>query len=577
MKIAVLCGGRSAEREVSLKSRGQVQSALRELGHEVAQVDIDANTWDVLRDGSFGCVFNALHGRLGEDGTVQGMLELLGLPYTGSGVLASALCMDKARAGAVMMAAGLDVPEFDELEVKEGVSADTVEQLIAKYGLPLVIKPVREGSTIGLTIARDADGVASGLVLASKYDRRVLAQRFQEGTEITVGVLATPDIQVLPTLEIVSENPVYDYDAKYTAGKSHHIIPARITERAREEAQHDAGVAFQVLGCSGMARVDIIVDADGTPWILEVNTVPGLTSLSLLPDAAKAAGISFTELWTRSEKSLQEPDVHWFRRAAAGGVAVVEAALLLFLLLGPATAIRNVEVHGANHMTVAQVMKAAGLDQPGSILAVDPAAEQQRLLGQTWIRTASVQPMLNGTVRIDISEWQPVAVYHAGASGALFLMSDQAVLLGPASAAGLHVNIQGPGGRDSKVGDRPLDPQLLVALVNIQRGLPGLIGQQVSMFIVDSCGALTMVTTRGWKAYFGRVLTPEEFSSLRDKLAALKAIAGSVNYNSTDLDYINVMNASEPAAAFKSKEPTTPSPSPVLLPTPAPTPTTTCK
>jgi len=284
MRIAVLCGGRSAEREVSLKSGAQVQSALRELGHEVVQVDIDAGTWDVLRDGAFGCVFNALHGRLGEDGTVQGMLELLGLPYTGSGVLASALCMDKARAGAVMAAAGLDVPEFDELEVKEGVSADTVEQLIAKYGLPLVIKPVREGSTIGLTIARDADAVASGLVLASRYDRRVLA---------------TPDLQVLPTLEIVSDNPVYDYDAKYTAGKSHHIIPARIPERAREEAQRDAGLAFQVLGCSGMARVDIIVDADGTPWLLEVNTVPGLTALSLLPDAAKAAGISFTELCKR--------------------------------------------------------------------------------------------------------------------------------------------------------------------------------------------------------------------------------------------------------------------------------------
>src|SRR5438105_2543898 len=171
------------------------------------------------------------------------------------------------------------------------------------------------------------------------------------------------------------------------------------------------------------------------------------------------------QLWTRSEKTLQEPDVHWARRAAAGAVALFEAALLLWLLLGPATAIRNVEVHGANHMTAAQVMKAAGLDQSGSILAVDPAAEQQRLLGQTWIRTASVQPMLNGTVRIDISEWQPVAVYHSGASGSLFLMSDQAVLLGLAPNAGLLVNIQGPGSRDPKVGDRPLDPQLLVALV----------------------------------------------------------------------------------------------------------------
>ncbi|HEY6875940.1 MAG TPA: D-alanine--D-alanine ligase [Candidatus Dormibacteraeota bacterium] len=299
MKIAVLCGGRSAERDVSLKSGAQVQSALRELGHEVVPVDIDRNTWDLLRDGGFGCVFNALHGRLGEDGTVQGMLELLGLPYTGSGVLASALCMDKARAAAVMAAAGLDVPEFDELEIKGAVVAETVDQLIEKYALPLVIKPVREGSTIGLTIARDEDAVASGLVLAAKYDRRVLVQKFQTGTEITVGVLATPDIQVLPTLEIVSENPVYDYDAKYTAGRSHHIIPARISERAREEAATAAGRAFQVLGCSGMARVDIIVDADGTPWLLEVNTVPGLTALSLLPDAARAAGISFGELCRR--------------------------------------------------------------------------------------------------------------------------------------------------------------------------------------------------------------------------------------------------------------------------------------
>src|SRR5207244_4857550 len=170
--------------------------------------------------------------------------------------------------------------------------------------------------------------------------------------------------------------------------------------------------------------------------------------------------------------------------------AVFEAPVLLWLLLGPATAIRNVEVHGANHMTIAQVMKAAGLDQAGSILGVDPAAEQQKLLGQTWIRTASVQPMLNGTVRIDISEWQPVAVYHAGATGALFLMSDQAVVLGPAPNAGLLVNIQGPSGRDPKVCDRSIDLQLFVSLVSIQRWLPGLLGRQVAMYVVFTCDAL---------------------------------------------------------------------------------------
>jgi D-alanine-D-alanine ligase len=299
VRVAVLRGGKSAERDVSLRSGEQVARALLSRGHDVTQVDLDLETWNTLRDGRFTCVFNSLHGRLGEDGTVQGMLELLGLPYTGSGVLASALCMDKARAASVMAGAGLHVPEFEELEAKEGVAAEVVERLVAKFGLPLVIKPVREGSTIGLTIAKDDDAVASGLVLAGRYDRRVLVQRFAVGTEITVGVLATPELEVLPTLEIVSENPVYDYDAKYTPGKSHHIIPARIPVSAQKAASAAAARAFTELGCSGMGRVDMIVDASGTPWLLEVNTVPGLTELSLLPDAARAAGISFDALCQR--------------------------------------------------------------------------------------------------------------------------------------------------------------------------------------------------------------------------------------------------------------------------------------
>ena len=299
MKLAVLRGGLSAEREVSLNSGSEVEKALKARGHAVTGVDIDRNTWDVLRDGGFDCVFNALHGRLGEDGTVQGILELLGLPYTGSGVLASALCMDKTRANKALAAAGLHVPEFEELEIRHGVEAEMVGRLVGRFGLPLVVKPVREGSTIGLTIATDADAAASGLVLAARYDRRVLVQRFVSGTEITVGVLATPELQVLPTLEIVSDNPVYDYDAKYTAGRSHHIIPARISDAARSASADAAGRAFVELGCAGMARVDFIVSADGVPWVLEVNTVPGLTALSLLPDAAQAAGIAFDDLCQR--------------------------------------------------------------------------------------------------------------------------------------------------------------------------------------------------------------------------------------------------------------------------------------
>ena len=289
------------------------------------------------------------------------------------------------------------------------------------------------------------------------------------------------------------------------------------------------------------------------------------------------------QLWTRSERALKEPDVHWSRRAIAGGVALLECALLAWLVFGPMFSIRAVHVAGAQHMSTGQVLAAAGLDPTSSVLTVDGQADAQKLLDQTWIRAASVQAELDGTVDITVSEWQPVAAYHSGATGKMFLLSDQAVVLGPAPSAGALTNIQGPAGADPKTGDRPLDPDLLVALVNMQRLLPALIGQQVSRFVVDSCGDLTMVTARGWKAYFGRVLTPEEYTALRDKLAALKAIAGRVNYNSPDLDYVNVMNASEPAVALKSKEPAPPppaSPSPGASPAPpppSPSPAPICK
>ncbi len=295
----MLAGGRSSEREVSLNSGAQVEAALKRRGHEVRVLDVDREVWPRLAEGGFDCVFIALHGPIGEDGTVQGMLEVLEIPYTGCGVLASALCIDKAIANRLLEQAGLAIPASQDHDVREGIPADLVDNLVAGLGLPLVVKPTRQGSTVGLTIARSAEEVADGLVLAGRYDYRVLAQRFVTGTEITVGVLAMPDLEVLPTLEIVSENPVYDYDAKYTAGKSHHIIPARIPESARRRASLAAELAFRTLRCEGMARVDLIVDADGVPWVLEVNTVPGLTELSLLPDAARAAGVSFDELCDR--------------------------------------------------------------------------------------------------------------------------------------------------------------------------------------------------------------------------------------------------------------------------------------
>ena len=297
------------------------------------------------------------------------------------------------------------------------------------------------------------------------------------------------------------------------------------------------------------------------------------------PSADEAAPLK-GQLWTRSERNLKEPDVHWLRRAIAAGVAVAECALLGWLWFGPTLSIKSVEISGAHHLTAAQVAAALGLESSRSILAVDGESDRRRLLDQVWVRTATVDPQLDGTVLVHVSEWQPVAAYHAGATKHYFLLSSQAMVLGPATSAGALVDIQGPAGADPKVGSQAIDPALLVALVNIQRGLPGLIGQEVAGFIFDSCGDLTLVSKRGWKVYFGRVFTPEEFSSLHEKLAALKAIAGhgNVDYNSGDLVYVNVMNPSEPAAGYKSRAPATPTPSPgAPQPSPSPVAAPACK
>ena len=281
------------------------------------------------------------------------------------------------------------------------------------------------------------------------------------------------------------------------------------------------------------------------------------------------------QLWTRSEKSLREPDVHWSRRVTAMGLAVALSVVLGWLWFGPALSVRTVEVTGAQHLTGAQVAQVAGLAGGASVLSVDAEADRTKLLNQTWVQGATVIPQLPGSVLVEISEWQPVAIYHSGANPQLFLMSDQAVILAPApSAAGL-IDVQGPSGADPKVGQRPIEQVLLTAIVNMQRGFPALLGQQVSGFIFDSCGNLTLIAKRGWKVYFGRVLTPEEFATLRDKVAALKAIQGrgNVNYNSADLEYVNVMNPAEPAVGFHSTHPPSPSPSPGATPRPSPSPT----
>jgi cell division septal protein FtsQ len=301
---------------------------------------------------------------------------------------------------------------------------------------------------------------------------------------------------------------------------------------------------------------------------------------SLLPRAPWPNGIERTEplrgqLWTRSEKALREPDVAWGWRALAILGAGVEAALLMWLWFGSALGVGSIEVIGAHHLTAAEVARAAGVSTDSSVISVDGEAAHNHLLNQVWIRTATVEPQLPGTVVIQVSEWEPVASYHSGPSTKLFLLSSQGVVLGAASTSGGLIDIQGPAGNDPRAGDRPLDPQLVTAVVNIRNAMPTLVGQDVSGFIFDSCGDLTMIAKRGWKVYFGRVLTPEQFASLRDKLAALKAISGRglVNFSSADLLYVNVMNPSEPAVGYKSRQPVAASPSPGATPRPTPSPT----
>ncbi|HEY2704629.1 MAG TPA: D-alanine--D-alanine ligase [Candidatus Dormibacteraeota bacterium] len=306
-RLAVVCGGASSEAAVSRDSGAQVLAALRAGGHDCTLLECDAELPARLRDGGYEAAFLAVHGRFGEDGAVQGTCELLGIPHTGSGVLASALCFDKATAKRLLVAAGIDTPAWRLVrrDLDTGATAVAMHAAAAELGMPLIVKPNRGGSTIGLTVVQDTAGLNSAWSAAAAHEH-VLCERMVSGTEITIGILGADPPEALPTLEIVSHRPLYDYAAKYTAGQSEHIIPARLPEPQRVRAQQAATAAHAALGCEGMSRVDLIVDAAGVPWVLEVNTTPGLTALSLLPDAARAAGIPFESLCERIlEDALQ--------------------------------------------------------------------------------------------------------------------------------------------------------------------------------------------------------------------------------------------------------------------------------
>ena len=285
-KVAVLLGGKSGEREVSLKSGTAVLAALQRQG-------IDAHAFDPatrpLHDlESFDTAMISLHGRFGEDGAMQGALELLGIPYTGSGVMASAIGMDKWRTKMMWSAAGVSTPAF------ELVSADSdFEAIEHRLGLPLFVKPANEGSSIGISKVKQAGGLKAAYELAAKSDPLVIAEQFVGGGEYTVGILGD---QALPIVRIVPKNEFYDFEAKYLRDDTEYRCPCGLSAEKEAQIQQEALLAFNTIGCQGWGRVDFLMDEAGKHYFLEVNTSPGMTDHSLVPMAAKAAGISFDEL-----------------------------------------------------------------------------------------------------------------------------------------------------------------------------------------------------------------------------------------------------------------------------------------
>ena len=288
-RVAVLMGGPSAEREVSLKSGAAVLEALRSAGVDAHPVDVqDPGVVRTLVDGGFDRAFNILHGRLGEDGVIQGALDLMGLPYTGSGVLASALAMDKARSKQIWAAEGLPTPDFQWLDADHDPEA-----VVARLGLPLMIKPAREGSSIGMSKVERVEDLRGAWEKAARYDHRVIAETWVQGAEYTVALLGE---EALPAIRLETPRQFYDFEAKYRADSTRYHCPAGLPPAEEAALRVLARRAFDALGARGWGRVDLMVDEAGDPWLIELNTVPGMTDHSLVPMAARAAGMDFQDL-----------------------------------------------------------------------------------------------------------------------------------------------------------------------------------------------------------------------------------------------------------------------------------------
>jgi D-alanine-D-alanine ligase len=313
-KVAVLKGGGSLERTVSLRSGARAQSALTRLGHEVVAIDAGPELVAQLHDCKPDVAFMALHGRDGEDGTVQGLLEAIGVPYTGSGPAACMRCTDKALAKYLMREAGIPTPEFTAIKesaIKELGVAAALPEIERRLGFPLVVKPASQGSALGVKFARSSEELPGAIVGALSYDRKVVIERYVKGRDLAVSVLARPregdavadsdQPLALPVVEAIPrEEEFYNYESRYEIGMTTFVCPAELAPETTERAQQLALETYRLLGCHGVARVDLMLDGDtGELSVLETNVGPGLTETSLLPLAADAAGIDFDELVAR--------------------------------------------------------------------------------------------------------------------------------------------------------------------------------------------------------------------------------------------------------------------------------------
>ena len=299
-RVLVLMGGTSEEREISLQSGVNVCTALQKKGYQVESLDLNKDTLNRIADIAPDAVFIALHGKKGEDGTVQGYLDLLGIPYTGSGATSSAICMNKIITKKLLSYEGLPTPDF--IIMKKNTfdrACFVVRSMVQKFGLPMVVKAATQGSSIGTYIVKKEGEILPAIEAAFQYDDDVLVEKYIEGTLLTASLLGNDNPCVLPIIEITSSNEFYDYESKYTPGMCEHIVPARISLELQDKITRISEEAYKSLACKGFARIDFMLDRQGQPYILEINTIPGLTNMSLVPDAARAVGISYEDLIKR--------------------------------------------------------------------------------------------------------------------------------------------------------------------------------------------------------------------------------------------------------------------------------------